>query len=204
MDLLGAFFLTLCILLIYRVENLYCSFQDCSFSVIEATLFRSTHCRFFAVSGFPLKAGGNDKREAGGNDKRETSGNDKKETGGNDNVKPAIGSWFFAICWVWLCIPHGVWRRVLLETARPSLSPPPLRGRVRVGGAFLCRSEKHNDACPDVRSKGRSSNTRPCRFFAISGFPLKTGGNDKRKTGGNDKREKPAGMTREKLVGMTT
>ena len=45
---------------LYGVENLYCSFQDCSFSVIEATFFRSTNCRFFAIPGFPLKAGGND------------------------------------------------------------------------------------------------------------------------------------------------
>ena len=31
MELLEIFFLTFCILLIYGVENLYCSFQDCSF-----------------------------------------------------------------------------------------------------------------------------------------------------------------------------
>ena len=59
-----------------------------------------------------------------------------------------------------------------------------------MGGAFLCRSEKHNDACPEVRPNGRISNARPCRFFAIPGFPLKpvpdvcyrgTCGNDNRR-----------------------
>ena len=128
---------------------------------------------------------------------------------------------------------HGAWSIRGEERMRgpsiPSLFPPPLRGRVRVRGVFLCRSEEHNDACPDVRPKGRISSTRPCRFFAIHGFPLKpvpdvryrgAGGNDNVKPptaspffGFLDSRlslsptfviGEPAGMTREKLAGTTT
>ena len=91
--------------------------------------------------GFPLKTGGNDKGETGGNDKGEIGGNDRGEQVGmtTRNFLPeACFSQFVGLGCAFRA-EHG--GKFLLGPGRPSLFPPPLRGRVRVGGAFLCRSE---------------------------------------------------------------